>query len=107
MTRTATQNLTFRAMIYLALVIAAVVSLLPIYWLAISAFKSQPQIFAIPPQWLPLPPRTENFRDIWQQTRIARAFFNSVVIAVGHVTLSLFLCSLAGYAFAKLRGAPG
>jgi cellobiose transport system permease protein len=96
-----------RAVIYIALIVAAAVSLLPLYWLAVSAFKSQPEIFAIPPRWIPAPPRFENFHDIWRETRIARAFFNSVVIALGHVTLALFLCSLAGYAFAKLGGAPG
>jgi ABC-type glycerol-3-phosphate transport system permease component len=96
-----------RATIYITLAIAAAISLLPLYWLAISAFKSQPEIFAIPPRWFPAPPRFENFQDIWRETRIARAFFNSVAIAFGHVTLALFLCSLAGYAFAKLRSAPG
>jgi ABC-type glycerol-3-phosphate transport system permease component len=96
-----------RAAVYLALVIAAAASLLPLYWLATSAFKSQPEIFAIPPTWIPNPPRFDNFRDIWRETRIARSFFNSVVISFGHVSLALFLCSLAGYAFAKLRGAPG
>jgi ABC-type glycerol-3-phosphate transport system permease component len=85
----------------------ALASLLPLYWLAISAFKSQPQIFATPPQWIPLPPRMDNFQQIWRDTPIARAFVNSVIISGGFVALSLFLCSLAGYAFAKFPGAPG
>jgi ABC-type glycerol-3-phosphate transport system permease component len=96
-----------RPLVYFALLVAAVLSLLPIYWLAISAFKSQPEIFAVPPKWIPNFGYIDNFRQIWAETRIARAFFNSVVIAVGHVTLSLFLCSLAGYAFAKFPDAPG
>src|SRR4051812_36538320 len=96
-----------RAAVYVVLTVAAAISLLPLYWLAVSAVKSQPEIFAIPPKWIPTPPRFENFHDIWRETRIARAFFNSIVIAFGHVTLALFLCSLAGYAFAKMRSAPG
>jgi ABC-type glycerol-3-phosphate transport system permease component len=94
-------------LICLALLLVAIVSLLPLYWLAISAFKSQPQIFATPPQWIPFPPRWDNFQQIWRETPIARAFVNSVIISAGFVTLSLFLCSLAGYAFAKFPGAPG
>ena len=96
-----------RPLVYLALIVAALLSLLPIYWLFISSFKSQPEIFAVPPRWLPNLKYFDNFGRIWAETRIARAFFNSVVIAVGHVTLSLFLCSLAGYAFAKFPDAPG
>jgi ABC-type glycerol-3-phosphate transport system permease component len=96
-----------RIAIYALLAVAAAMSLLPLYWLATSAFKSQPQIFATPPQFIPWPPRLENFGQIWRETTIARAFLNSVIVAGGFVTLSLFLCSLAGYAFAKFPAAPG
>jgi len=96
-----------RSGIYLLLAALSVVFLFPFYWLAISAFKSQGQIFSTPPQWIPSPWRWSNFADIYGQTDLLRAFVNSVVIAVGHVTLALFLCSLAGYAFAKYPNAPG
>jgi len=81
--------------------------LFPFYWLAVSALKSQGEIFAMPPAWLPIPPRWENFADIYRETNIVRAFLNSVIIAAGHVTLALLLCSLGGFAFAKYPGAPG
>jgi len=96
-----------RLLIYLLLAVAAALSLFPLYWLAIAAFKSQAEIFAIPPTWVPLPPRWDNFRSVWRETLIARSFLNSVIISGGFVTLSLFLCSLAGYAFAKFPQAPG
>jgi ABC-type glycerol-3-phosphate transport system permease component len=93
--------------VYALLAALSLVFLFPFYWLAISAFKSQGQIFATPPQWLPTAWRWDNFVDIYRQTNLVRAFVNSVVIAVGHVSLALFLCSLAGYAFAKYPAAPG
>lgn len=96
-----------RALLYVALALAAILSLLPLYWLAISAFKTQPQIFTLPPSFLPVPPILDNFRQVWNETLIARAFVNSVIISAGFVSLSLFLCSLAGYAFAKFPAAPG
>ncbi|MBE3123486.1 MAG: carbohydrate ABC transporter permease [Planctomycetes bacterium] len=96
-----------RGALYVALASLALVFLFPFYWLAVSAFKSQGQIFATPPEWLPNPWRWANFADIYRETHIVRAFLNSVIIAAGHVTLSLFLCSLGGYAFAKYPGAPG
>ena len=96
-----------RGLLYIALALAALASLLPLYWLAISAFKTQPQIFTLPPSFLPIPPILDNFRQVWNDTPIARAFLNSVIISAGFVSLSLFLCSLAGYAFAKFPAAPG
>ena len=75
-----------------------IVGIRPLDWLAISAFKTQPQIFTLPPSFLPIPPILDNFRQVWRETPIARAFLNSVIISAGFVSLSLFLCSLAGYA---------
>jgi len=96
-----------RVGLHVLLGVLAAAFLVPFYWLVISAFKSQGEIFATPPRWVPSPWRWENFAAIYRETNIVRAFVNSVVIAVGHVTLSLALCSLGGFAFAKYPAAPG
>lgn len=85
----------------------AAVFMFPFYWLFISAFKDKGDIFRLPPEFLPHPWLLDNFVRVFQETNIVRAFVNSVVIAGGHVALALFLCSLAGYAFAKFPHAPG
>ncbi len=92
---------------YLFLAVMAVVFMFPFYWLFISAFKAKEQIFALPPVLWPAPWRFTNFVAVFEKTHIVRAFLNSVVIACGHCTLALFLCSLAGFAFAKYPKAPG
>lgn len=96
-----------RAAIYLGLALAALVFLFPFYWLLVSAFKTPAEIFTSPPQWLPHPATLGNFADVAHETNLPRAFLNSVVTSGGSVLLSLFLCSLAGYAFAKYPQAPG
>jgi cellobiose transport system permease protein len=98
-----------RFMAYTLLIALSLVFLFPFYWLFISAFKGTEQIFVTPPQWIPAPWQTSNFRDVldMQHVDVFRSFFNSVVISVGHCALVLFLCSLAGYAFAKYPHAPG
>ena len=94
------------AALYVVLILAAIAFILPLYWLLASAFKSRDRIYALPPEFFPLPPIASNFGDVFEQTRLAQAFFNSTVIAVGHVVLTLFLCSLAGFAFAAYKRAP-
>lgn len=106
-TQTRTQRSLGRVLIYIALTAAALLFLFPFYWLCISAFKTQAQIFTVPPQWLPVPATVKNFVDVSQQANLPRAFLNSVITSGSHVLLSLFLCSLAGYAFAKFPQAPG
>lgn len=92
---------------YVLLTVLAVVFLFPFYWLAVSAFKTQADIFALPPNWLPHPMTFANVADLFRETNLPRAFLNSVINSAGHVALSVFLCSLAGYAFAKFPRAPG
>ena len=96
-----------RALAYVGLTIAAVLFVFPLFWLLVSAFKTPSQIFASPPVWIPHPLSTANFTELYRETNPLRAFLNSVIISAGSVFLSLFLCSLAGYAFAKFPQAPG
>lgn len=95
------------ALYALVLAIIALVFIFPYYWLFISAFKTREKIFTMPPQFVPEPWVFSNFTDVFQMTNLAGAFLNSTIIALGHVALTLFLCSLGGYAFAKFRRAPG
>lgn len=96
-----------RFMAYVVMIALTVLFMFPFYWLFISAFKAKEQIFVLPPQFLPQPWRIENFVKVFNETQVVRAFLNSTIIAVGHCSLALFLCSLAGYAFAKFPHAPG
>ena len=96
-----------RGLLYIVLGLLALVFLFPFYWLLLSAFKTQAQIFTVPPQWLPHPATVQNFVDLYRETNLPRALLNSIINSGGHVVLALFLCSLAGYAFAKYPQAPG
>ena len=48
-----------------------------------------------------------NILDVLRDTPLLRAFFNTTLIAVAQVSLTLLLCSMAGLAFARYRNAPG
>jgi len=90
---------------FLVVVLVVGVSLLPVYWIFTMSIKARPDIFAMPPQWVPLHPTLENFRKIFFNP--ASTFLpylkNSVVVAVSTSMIALFLGSLAGYALARAR----
>ena len=46
---------------------------------------------------------TSNYRNLWQTVPYNRYFINSVFIATASTLLTLFFCSLGGYAFAKYQ----
>ena len=46
---------------------------------------------------------TTNYRNLWKSVPYNQYFINSVFIATASTLLTLFFCSLAGYAFAKYQ----
>lgn len=46
---------------------------------------------------------TANYQNLWKTVPFNRYFINSVFIATASTLLTLFFCSLGGYAFAKYR----
>ena len=46
---------------------------------------------------------TSNYRNLWKTVPYGRYFVNSVFIATASTLLTLFFCSLGGYAFAKYQ----
>jgi len=48
---------------YLLLGFAALLFLMPLYWMIASSVKPEYQIFANPPVWWPNPPQWNNYRE--------------------------------------------
>lgn len=91
---------------YHALMMAiAALFLLPFWWMANSAFKTNAEIFTTDITWFPNPIRWENVTTLFTRPDFpfVRQFWNSVFYA-GLVTVGTVLsCSVAAYAFACLR----
>ena len=51
--RSRTREMLIRLSAYLAIFVALVLTLFPIYWIAANSFKFDIDIFAVPPEWLP------------------------------------------------------
>ena len=88
---------------YAALVATALVFLLPFYYLVVAASRPMAEMAQSPPPLTPGPLLFSNVAKALDQQNIGLALVNSLVVA-GVITLStVLLCTLAGYAFAKLR----
>lgn len=88
---------------YLVLVGSALLSVFPLYWTAVAASHSNNAIASTPPPFLPNRSLFDNMRLAMQQAPIAKAILNSVIVA-GCITVGTVLCcTLAGFAFAKLK----
>lgn len=88
---------------YVLLGVVAFLSLLPFYYMIVSASRTMAEMNASPPPMLPGGLLWENIRTAMEVQPLARAILNSTIVS-GAVTLgTVFFCTLAGFAFAKLR----
>lgn len=88
---------------YGGLTLVAVVMALPFYWMLVTSLKPNADIFRDPIQWWPERVTFEHYVKAFTTVPFARYFYNSFVMATLGVLANLFLGSLAGYAFARLR----
>ncbi len=94
-------------LIYGVSIILAIIYLVPFYWTVLKAFRNS--IFAnFPPDMNPLSKTSlayflTNLKTVWGFGDFPLWYLNSVVVSVAVVAGSVFVGSLAGYAFARLK----
>ena len=89
--------------VHLILGIGLIVTMTPFLWMLSTSFKPGGGIFTYPPQLLPHHPTLEWYRQLFRDVDFLLHFKNSLVVSVTTTLFNLIFCSLAGYAFAKLR----
>jgi putative chitobiose transport system permease protein len=93
-----------RIALYALLLCVGAVLLAPFGWLLSTALKAESaDLFAYPPQWIPDPIVWGNFAKAWDILPFGLYIFNTFFIAITTVLLNLLLCSLTGYALARMR----
>ncbi len=91
-----------RALIYTALVVAVVATLLPFVWMLLGSLKTDGEILRNPAGFLPEAPTTANYSRWFSDLGISTFFVNSLIVAVVTVLGNLLFCSMIGYALAKM-----
>jgi multiple sugar transport system permease protein len=104
------QALVSRIVIYGLLLLGAVVILVPFLWVISTSLKTEKQLFAWPPQWIPDPVAFENYWKAWDQlSSIApgltfwRIIGNTLFITVLAMFAEMFSAAIVAYGFARFR----
>ena len=88
---------------WLILLLGGIIMMIPFLWMVTSSLKTIDEIYTFPPQFIPSALQWQNYYEAWTALPFNRFFLNSAVISVSVVIGQLFTCSLAGYAFGRLR----
>jgi multiple sugar transport system permease protein len=90
-------------LLYLLLLLIVALIAGPFLWMISNAFKDQTTIYSNPPTWIPSPAIFDNFVTAWTQVPFGMFFLNSIKVASLITMGQLVTCSMAAYAFARLR----
>ncbi|MBX6356281.1 MAG: carbohydrate ABC transporter permease [Micromonosporaceae bacterium] len=97
------RNRVWRALGYLAMLVAAAALLLPFYWMVMSSLKTNNEVFTIPIKWVPDSAVWHNYLDIWQKSQMTTWLRNTLILSVAVTALQVLTGSFAAYGFAKVR----
>jgi multiple sugar transport system permease protein len=90
---------------YLLLIVLAFSFVLPFYWMASSALKSDSMVYTIPPVWVPIPAAwNQLFWDAWTTYNFNLYAFNTIFRYAIPVTIAVTLSSaVVAYGFSRIR----
>lgn len=94
-------------LIYVAMIGLALVVVGPLLWMLTTSLRTNSDATSLPLSWIPREPSVEGYTEIIsansETTPVLRWFLNSMIAATAHMLLVLVVCSLAGYALARME----
>ncbi|MGN7799667.1 carbohydrate ABC transporter permease [Leifsonia sp. 22587] len=88
---------------HVILIVGSLVMVFPFAWQVLASVSTTAAITSVPPTIIPTSLHPENFVAVFQRLPFVSQFAVSVLITVIRVGAQLVLCSIAGYAFARMR----
>ena len=92
-----------RALLYTVITTGGALLITPFLWMVSTSLKPLKQIYIWPPVWIPNPIDWQNYPEAWGQQPWGLFYKNTSIITASCIVGILFSCSLAAYAFARLR----
>lgn len=100
------KNIMNRLISYIILIPTSLVAMVPFLWMVISAFKSEDELFTIPPKILPSALHFENFSYVFKMDMMGNWIFNTVFVCVSTITLMAISSVIVAYGFARFDVKP-
>lgn len=88
---------------YLFLTVISLFSLFPFYWMFVMSTSHSSAYNSIPPAMVPGDQLKENFQKVLDMIPFFQSMFNTLIVCLTVTIVVLFISSLAGFAFSKLK----
>jgi len=92
-----------KILVYFLLLSIALSMLIPFLWMVMTSFMDELEVYQFPPRLLPEKFLWSNYREALTLLPFNRFFLNSLIMSLGIVAGQLIICSMAAFAFARLK----
>ncbi len=92
-----------RTLIYAVIAIYLFITLAPLMWVLSTSFKPNEEAISFPPKFLPERPTLDNYLFVLTDPKLVLSLFNSFMVSLASTGLSVAVCALGGYAFARFE----
>ena len=97
-------KLLVKILVSLLVWILGIAMLVPFIWMLSTSFKGMNDVFSFPIEWLPKNPTLKGYIALFTgNVSFFTYFFNSIKVSVIAVAGTFFSCTMAGYAYAKVK----
>ncbi len=75
--------------------------LFPLYWILVTSFKNNLDIYKFPPRFIPVNFTLDNYLEIFRDNSVGLYLWNNLLVSIGTTLLTLAAASLAGYSLSR------
>jgi multiple sugar transport system permease protein len=92
---------------YLLLILTSLILIAPVFFMVVSSLKVDAEYLSYPIRVFPTTPQWQNYQLVFTMTPFAKIALRTAVLALSTATLSAFISSLVGFAFARYGDVKG
>lgn len=89
--------------VYFFLLAGIAIVLFPFFWMILSAFKSNADVYSYPPKWFPEKWNFDNFAKVFEMVPFGLYYLNNIIVTVLVTAGQVFISILAAFALARLN----
>lgn len=89
--------------IHILLIFGAFIMVIPFLWMLSTSLKTFTESMQVPPTIFPKEWKFDNYLEVFTAVDYLKYYSNTITVTVGRTAAQLLLCSLAAFAFARLK----
>lgn len=92
-----------RVAVFVALIVIVIVMNFPIYWMTVSSFKGQGELFLREPTFLPQEALLQNYPNVFRRIPFAAYLRNSIIVSLVTTLAAVSIGIVSGYSYARFQ----